>query len=668
MKFAAILWKEWVSLKPFAFLLLALFVFGLIFVQVSEFIDTYPTWDNMFMEADTLAIVNFILCVVVSIGLMVREKSEGTLLYLDGLPITRTSVYCAKWLVAVGLLITVNLCWLLEGFIYDQFSETSLTEPSSLRYYAVFGLLENFLVLFFVSVIACLSFLRLWALLVLGALFWLVFWLRQLQVPYAELLNPFTLIQPPLEPGDPWQLPWLQLAVLSCVGATAWLIGLVAFNTRSGPLGPSGKWFQDSWIGKAIGGCAIIMIVVVWLGLLSVYVYFSEGETYTGEPIVPEVVQERAKSVSGENQILTDESKHFQFLYRKKNAAGMKPFIAGADEVFEKVADYLAVSDEVRSIQIVVDLTSALGSHNAGQAYWKKIRMGLPDKTDEALAILGHEATHVFIDQMTDGRLEESFSATRWFHEGLASEIEFDLFRKPEESLDYERWLALSSTWGEVQFSELVEDGLLNMTRDKFIVYPAGMIWVESLIEVYGQEAPTALLTAIARPDGPRKLGGLARWRDACLAAGYDLEKVRAKFRSRLKALREEYEETTAKFPEVTEGTVTRKSGEIIVSPVLPEGWRDDLPEGSEMVCRMRANPDSPPFEWRYSKLKKGDAFKASALTFLKPEMSFQVGWKTGEWCKQPVFGEWVDVAIDGEKKPKKSSAKGKRAQPGTKD
>lgn len=667
MKFAAILWKEWVSLKPFAFLLLALFIFGLFFVQVTEFVDTYPTWDNMFGEADTIAIVNFVLCVVVSIGLMVREKDDGTLLYLDGLPITRTSVYVAKWLVAVGLVVTVNLLWLLEGFVYDQLSKTSLTEPSSLRYYAVFGLLENFLAVFFVSIIVCFSFLRRWALLVLGALFWLVFWLRRLQVPYAEFLNPFTLIQRPLEPGDPWQIPWLQLAVLTTVGAGAWIIGLIAFNTRTGPLGPSRKWFQNSWIGKATGGCAIVMIPIVWLSLFAVSLY-DEEEDYSDEPYVPEVVQERAAAVTGENEILTGESDHFQFLYRKKDVEGMRPFIDGADEVFEKVADYLMVSDEVRSIKIVVDLTSALGSHNAGQAYWKKIRMGLPDSTDEALAILGHEATHVFIDQMTDGRLEESFGVTRWFHEGLASEIEFDLFRAPDETEDYERWLALSSSWGEVQFSELVEDGLLNATRDRFIVYPAGMIWVESLIEVYGKEAPTALLTAIARPDGPRKLGGLATWRDACLAAGYDLEKVRANFRSRLKSLRDEYETTTAKFPEVTEGDVTRANGEIIVTPSLPDGWRENLPEGAEMVCRMRAGPDSPPFEWQYSKLKEGDVFKASALTFLKPEMSFQVGWRTGEWCKQLIFGEWVDVTIDGKKKPEKSTEKGKSAPAEPKD
>ena len=37
IKFAAILWKEWVALKPFAILLFALFVFGLLLAQFTTF-------------------------------------------------------------------------------------------------------------------------------------------------------------------------------------------------------------------------------------------------------------------------------------------------------------------------------------------------------------------------------------------------------------------------------------------------------------------------------------------------------------------------------------------------------------------------------------------------------------------------------------------------------
>ena len=109
--FRAILWKEWISLRPFALLLLALFVFGLFMVQATEYFDVYPFWENIIGNAGSVVGVTFILCAVVSLGLMVREKDEGTLLYLDGLPISRFSVYLAKWLVAVALISAINLLW-----------------------------------------------------------------------------------------------------------------------------------------------------------------------------------------------------------------------------------------------------------------------------------------------------------------------------------------------------------------------------------------------------------------------------------------------------------------------------------------------------------------------------------------------------------------------------
>ena len=40
--FRSILWKEWVSLRPFALLLFALFVFGLFLVQATGYFDNYP--------------------------------------------------------------------------------------------------------------------------------------------------------------------------------------------------------------------------------------------------------------------------------------------------------------------------------------------------------------------------------------------------------------------------------------------------------------------------------------------------------------------------------------------------------------------------------------------------------------------------------------------------
>lgn len=99
----------------------------------------------------------------------------------------------------------------------------------------------------------------------------------------------------------------------------------------------------------------------------------------------------------------------------------------------------------------------------------------------------------------------------------------------------------MASTWSEVHFDEMVENSTFSALRDPFLAYPAGYVWVDALVDVYGDEAPMKILTAIGRQDGLRKLSGMALWRDACLAADFDLERVRTRFRLRLKELREEH-------------------------------------------------------------------------------------------------------------------------------
>lgn len=647
--FRAVLWKEWMSLRPFAWLLFALFLIGLILIQATEYFDQYPMWDKVMSDPATVSSVTFILALVVALGLVVRESDEGTLRYLDGLPVRRLTVYFCKWLVAVALILAVNLLWSVEGLVYDWFSRESNSPPTPWRSIGIFVVLEMFLGVFFVTVLVCFSFLRRWALLAIGGVFWMVYGMISLQVPFAELLNPFQLIQTPAEIEARWEWPVLQLGVLTGLLVIAWWVGYAIFSLRLGWARVVQRILRETWWGKLAGGCSFVLIAVVWLGFLTV-ISWEEGMEEV-EAAVARVEAEEELVASG-NHILTDESAHFRFIYRGKNEKRMKRVIARADPVFVAVADYLEVPEEMRRGLITVDLSSPLASHNAGQAYWKKIRMALParpgkgkQREAETIAILGHEVTHVFIDQLTQGRLEESFNSARWFHEGLASYVEFRFFREAGADEEYRRWVGLASHWGEVHFSELVDNVALSRRRDPFLAYPAGFLWCESLVRVYGDGAPAQLLAAIGREGGPAKLGGMRLWRDAFLACDFDLERVRSDFRKQLALLREEYRELGEELPEVTGGTAVRKEGQIVVTPEWPDDWTGLVPEGVEAVCRFRPRQDAPPMQWRYSKVGEGDTFEVSALQFLTKEIGFQVGWRVDG--SQPVFGEWVNLTVE---------------------
>jgi len=648
--FRAILWKEWISLRPFALLLFALFVFGLFMVQATEYFDVYPFWENIIGNVGSVVAMTFILAVVVSLGLMVREKDEGTLLYLDGLPLSRFSIYLAKWLIAVALLVSINLLWTLESIVYDLLSRGSASPPVPWRSIGIFTVLELFLSVYFLTILIAFSFLRRWALIAVGAIFWILFGLKSMQVPYAGLLDPFTLVEAPAEMGERWEWPRLQLLVMSVIGVIAWVTGYLIFSIRQGAVSAFSRGMREAWWGKLAGGCAIVPVAVMWLGIF-VAVSWEEGieaaraEAEKARPAAPE---DRKK------EIVTRESGHFLFLYRRQIKRRMETLMAEADPIYETVADFLELPTERRGDRITVDLSSPLAAHNAGQAYWKKIRMALPardkKKPDpeerEGIAILGHELTHVFIDQITDGRLEESFDAARWFHEGLASYVEFRFFRDDSGATSYRRWVALAAKWEEVEFSEMVVNRTFSTERDPFLAYPAGYLWVDSLVRVYGDDAPAKLLRALGREDGPRKLSGLALWRDACLAAGFDLERVRSDFRNQLTALQEEFAEALAPFPEITAGTASRRGNKVVIRPELPDGWQAGLPEGAGILCRVRPRADASPGEWRYSKLGEDETFAVPALPFLKPGIGFQIGWQLDGGSSHPVFGEWVNVTV----------------------
>ncbi|MDF1812024.1 MAG: hypothetical protein P1V20_07415 [Verrucomicrobiales bacterium] len=587
-RFTAVLWKEWKGLQPFYFLLVALFVFGLVLVQFVDFMDEYPIWDKVIKSPGDSLIITYILCMVGVLGVLTREKDEGILTYLDGLPVSRLSMYIAKGFLVFLMVSMLDIFWIIESMLYDILSRESDSPPMPWNHIGTFLFLNTFLIAFFVCTLLPLSFLRLWSLLVIAAWFLILGILKTVGIPFVTWLDPFELMQPPEEIDDKWVIPWKHISVLSVIAGFSWITGLSFYGMMSAVTGRKAKEFITSRWGKVLIGTGVFGGLVILMVLTSMLFYFMDLNGELPEEPTTVTAKDIRPAIEGGNAIATAATEKFEFVYRKKMEKRVKTLAKDADDILRKVAEYLEADGDATTGRITVDFSNPLGSHNAGQAYWKKIRMAFPEKLSgaEAKAILGHEVTHVLINNMTGSRLEEAFASARWFHEGLASYVEFTLFREKEAALDYERWLALSSTWGEVNFQELVSSAALVKSRDPNLVYPAGMEWIRAAVDVYGDDCPAKLLKALGRPDAPPKLEGLALWRDACLVAGYDLERIRSRFRVRLKNLRETHKEVCAKLPEVKKGTAERKDGKIVITPELPEGWREKAPKGAEILCR----------------------------------------------------------------------------------
>ena len=146
-------------MRPFTVLLGVLFCIGLVATFAAEFVDQKPFWFTCVVDHGNITWVTFVLCVVVSLGLLVREKDEGTLTYLDALPVSRSEVFLAKWIMALISINALNLFWFGEALVYDFISRTSDAPELPWRAVGIVMFLTFFQSAFFITILVALSFL-----------------------------------------------------------------------------------------------------------------------------------------------------------------------------------------------------------------------------------------------------------------------------------------------------------------------------------------------------------------------------------------------------------------------------------------------------------------------------------------------------------------------------
>src|SRR5688572_20430534 len=196
--------KEFWALVPIIVLLVVLAVMDDVLILCTGFPDQKPlsTFLDPKEELPVLALGTAIVSLILAFGLLVRESDEGTLPFLDGLPVTRTRVFVAK---VFATLMIMTLSVVIEfgtAAAFDRLSRDSLSAPFPWLIFATgFGLnwVVGFTVLGFVL---ALSFLRRWLFLVLGILAWAYLLLDQWRVPNLDWLNPFRLAHPAIEGGQ----------------------------------------------------------------------------------------------------------------------------------------------------------------------------------------------------------------------------------------------------------------------------------------------------------------------------------------------------------------------------------------------------------------------------------------------------------------------------------
>jgi hypothetical protein len=619
--------KELRALRPMAWCIVGVLVLGLGYMVATEMPDEQrldpAQWLTEYRSGSVIVLGLFGL--MMGAGVLLQESNQGTLRFLDGLPLSRTRIFAAKVIAALAVIALVPVLDLTSTLGFDWLSRTSVDGPFPWGFAGTQLWLQLVAGGFFVAFAMALSFTRNWFALVAGLLFWGYLWLRQMGVEQLAFFDPSELLAVGLDGGHvivPWGHVAAHFAATVVLLAVAWA-GFLSLGDRA------------QFAAQRLGKWGILRMLGTGLRLLAPVVWIAAMIKIAG-PVEDEDAK-LATTPLGEQAFGRHETARYEFLFRTAQREEAAPLFAAADEIHEHVADYFSAPPPPS--RIVVDLASPVVPHAAGQTNWTKIRMPLhPGDTLEKLRqILGHETAHVYIEQLSEGRLSQHFETIRFLHEGLATHVEHMHFSTDEEKAQHRRSVAAAWARGRVPFELLCDNEKLIRDRDPNLVYPLGAVFARALFETQGADAPARLLRAFGRRNAPAGLTGTALWRDTTQAAGIDLDRVVAAYEGACAKIADEEKAFAERLPRIT-ATVAIEGGEIVIRPKF-EGTAP-----GEMICLVEI--EGPLANETPMLPKRADgSFALKRERFTKPVIRYLLGWRTPE-TEQPVFEPWAQAAL----------------------
>lgn len=610
--------KEFRAQRPMALLILSFFAGLLVYELASGFPDM-PEWEEGQVEG--ALVLALLFGTMTGASLLVGESIEGTLSFLDGLPMPRSRVYLAKISAGLAVLGILPVLDLVLSFCFWASARQSTDGPFPWADASVAVFLQGLVNLYVLSVSVALSFARQWFALVVGFVFWGFLWLRLREVPWIGLFDPHEMMSATGE-GDRALVPWRHAVAvttvsLACLGI-AWM-GFLALGDRARH---AADRLSRGRLGAALRLCGIALIPVVWIAALYNLGRLSgaDAEDSDDRPL-------------GETAFARHETKRYEFVFRESQRERALRLARKADAAHDKVARFMGAAPV--PARIVVDLGSPVMEHAAGQANWTKIRicMEKADAAKDLVAVLGHETAHVYINHLSDGELMRHFESARFFHEGLATYIEHRFFAGENDRLTMRRLAAAAHARGRVPFAALADNGALGKARDGNLAYPLGEVFCEALVATHGDLAPGALCRAFARPRASVAPKGERLWRDAMQACGFDLDRVVAAYDTALDRAVIKERPFIETIPRLT-ARVEVAGGRIAIWP------RYDGRAPGAIVCMV---PDTVG-----ESILVADADGAIRMPRSKspgPAVRYALGWRTPE-LPWPLFEPWTEAAV----------------------
>lgn len=577
--------KEWTGMRPFAWLLAVLLLLDLLELGTSNLMALHRT--HTLSDASAWvedAVVTLLLSFALGSGLLAREAEDGTLAFLDGLPVRRFEIFLAKLAVAGTCLFAFAMATTpLLGGLLHLLLRHSIDEPIAASALGWLAVRYALLVAAGLALGVLFGFVRYLAWVLLALVAAAVVLLRSTQPRIADALDPTQLVAAGWSTqglgGDTvWAIAALTLACLA-------LAYRVFAGAGGGAMQRLARLAQHRGVVFALCAAALVAVPVA---LYQAQHAEGEGaETDDGDVAAATAAQPAAKAgrppahAAGRaaRKVVTA---HYTFNIpagRTVDAADLK----AADGAFATAAEALSieVTDPAR---IDVDLSGSI-RHTAGQAAHNRIRINLEPGWHETLV---HETVHVMAGWIAGGEHARDLDRMSLFNEGLAHWAEPSY--RSDKALRAREQLALATLFRRKLLNQdvLLDNRTLERQLDWRLQYPLGAALIEVFVERYGNEAPRRVLEALGQPAFPPELEGYELYRSAFQQAGFDLNLVLNDYALQLRRW------SDAAGPAIDamarpRGLLVRAAGQAGIAVQLDR----PLAHGEQLVVQFRPRPDS---------------------------------------------------------------------------
>jgi hypothetical protein len=521
----------------------------------------------------------------IATGITTREQDDGTLAFLDGLPVSRSAVFFTKCGLIALLVLLAPLIRVLAAALLHLASAGSLDR--ALHAELLLGVLgvQALLVCNAVGVGALFGRLRSLTWLAAGLSATAVALLTQ-RYPRAQLLNPLAL-EVPLA-GAQLAIDTEALLVQAGLGCAALAIAWRGFVH----MGPS--WLASLPRRPAFGS---VVAVLTTASLAAPLLLWARGQAVADGEEQPGEGGDAEQPRFSPSAPARTETRHYRFSYPALRSNAALELAAEADAIFERVHDLLGAE-----MGDVIDIDGSGSLRNTeGTAFSGRIRLVLGADNG---ALLAHETAHVVCGRMVGETRNWLWERATVLNEGIATWVErqFEASGEPE---DDELVLAALHARRELLIDEFADPDRLGLLRDEDLKYPVGTALVSATVRIYGVASLTRLVHAFGDARLPSDLHGLSLWQSVFQLAGMDLGAVVDDVYGAVGRAVERRKDELAALPRPRVRLV-RKDGSIGAQVLLDE----TVPGGSEAAAlRLRFKPA------RGSALPALDSYRASTAT-----------------------------------------------------